>query len=238
MIVDDDKDILDLLSDYLKCHHYEVTCLLSGKTLNRILADKMVDLIILDVMMPGVDGLTLCREIRTQYNVPILILSAAESEGDRVLGLELGADDYMVKPFSSRELLARVKALLRRSSGQLAENTMRLNRLSKIYFGNLVLDRENHTIVGHDGIALSLSQREYELLITFLEHAKRILSRDQLMELLYDKEGEPFDRTIDVLVARLRKKIELDSKSPKLLVTVRGGGYKLACHVEWENDVI
>lgn len=232
LIIDDDKEITLLLRDYLEKNGYKVTHAFDGTRLSRLLSDSNFDLAILDVMLPGPDGLSLCQQIRTKSDMPVIMLSAADTEADRVAGLELGADDYIVKPFSSRELLARIKALLRRIDGELAADKQRLPALGKLKFEGWVLDRESHCLIDKQQVAILLSQREYDLLIIFLEHPGRILSRDQLMDLLYDKTCTPFDRTIDVLIGRLRKKIEVSPKSPRLLLTIRGGGYQFNAKIE------
>ncbi|WP_133128436.1 response regulator transcription factor [Legionella nagasakiensis] len=232
LIIDDDKETTLLISDYLTQHGYRTTWALSGLHIERLLKENLFDLIILDVMLPGADGLSVCRTIRKTQDVPIIMLSAANSTEDRVVGLELGADDYITKPFSARELLARIKVQLRRTYGELQKNDRRLSPLQRIGFADWELDRNNHCLISKDDVAIPLSQREYNLLLIFLEHPQRILSRDQLMDLLYDKECDPMDRTIDVLIGRLRKKIESDPKNAKLLVTVRGGGYQLKAQVK------
>ncbi len=233
LIIDDDKEITELLSEYLTKNGYRTTYALGGKNIQRLLKENNFDLVILDIMMPGIDGLDLCQIIRQSLDIPILMLSAANSTADRVAGLEVGADDYIAKPFSSRELLARIKAQLRRSQGILNNaNHKRLTPLKKIKFNNWILDRETHSLIDSNGIAILLSQREYELLFIFLENTGRILSRDQLTDLLYGKFSDPQDRTIDVLIGRLRKKIEIDPKNPQLLLTIRGGGYQLKARIE------
>ena len=232
LIIDDDRDITVLISDYLTQHGYRTTWALNGQNIQTLLRDNHFDLIILDVMLPGADGLSLCQFIRKTQDTPIFMLSAANSTADRVAGLELGADDYITKPFSSRELLARIKAQLRRTSGELVGGQQRLNPLQRIGFAHWILDRNTRSLIDKDEVAIPLSQREYDLLVIFLEHPGRILSRDQLMDLLYDKPCDPFDRSIDVLIGRLRKKIELDPKNARLLMTIRGGGYQFMPRVE------
>ena len=232
LIIDDDKEITLLIKDYLSQNGYQVTYAFDGLSIERLMNEHDFELAILDVMLPQVDGLSLIKTIRQRSAIPIMMLSAAMSEADRVAGLELGADDYMVKPFGSRELLARVKALLRRSQGELSQAVNRLSPLAKLQFSCWVLDREKHCLINDKKIAIALSHREYDLLLIFLEHPKRVLSRGMLTELLYDKESEPFDRSIDVLIGRIRKKIEHNSKKPNLLKTIRGGGYMLDTKVE------
>ncbi|MDP3706038.1 MAG: response regulator transcription factor [Legionellaceae bacterium] len=232
LVIDDDKEINQLISDYLIRHGYHVTSANDGRRIKHLLQDHAIDLIILDIMLPGPNGLDLCKTIRDDHDIPIIMLSAADSTADRVVGLELGADDYMTKPFNARELLARIKANLRRTQGELLPSRQFSHPLKKIRFSSWRLDRETHCLIGQDDIAIILSQREYDVLNIFLEHPNRILSRGQLLDLLYDKENNPFDRAIDVLIGRLRKKIELDPKNPQLLKTVRGGGYQLQATVE------
>ena len=232
LIIDDDKEINLLISDYLEKNGYRTTCALNGLHINQLLRENNFDLIILDIMLPGIEGLALCQMIRQTQDTPIFMLSAANSTEDRVAGLELGADDYISKPFSARELLARIKAQLRRAKGELYAGSKRLNPLQKISFSTWTLDRNTRSLIDKEDIALPLSQREYDLLLIFLEHPGRILSRDQLMDLLYDKDCDPFDRSIDVLIGRLRKKIELDPRNAELLITIRGGGYQLNAQVD------
>lgn len=226
LIIDDDKETTLLISDYLTQNGYKTTCALNGLDIHRLLNKNNFDLIILDIMMPKIDGLALCKSIRKTHDIPIFMLSAAGSTADRVAGLELGADDFITKPFSARELLARIKAQLRRTQGELVGHE-KLKPIANIEFSGWILDRNTHCLIDKDYLATPLSQREYDLLLILLEHPNRILTRDQLMDLLYGKDYAPMDRTIDVLVGRLRKKLELDSKNSQLLVTVRGGGYQL-----------
>ncbi|KTD64339.1 response regulator transcription factor [Legionella spiritensis] len=232
LIIDDDKEITLLINDYLIQHGYRTTWALNGLHIRQLLRENNFDLIILDIMLPGVDGLSLCQMIRQTHDTPIFMLSAANSTADRVAGLELGADDYISKPFSARELLARIKAQLRRTGGELSlTGAKRLSPLQRIRFAHWQLDRNTHCLIDKDSVAIPLSQREYDLLLVFLEHPGRILSRDQLMDLLYDKDCDPMDRTIDVLIGRLRKKIESDPRNAQLLITVRGGGYQFKASV-------
>lgn len=232
LIIDDDQEIIDLINDYLIKNGFRTTCALNGLMLKQLLREHNFDLVILDIMLPGIDGLQLCQIIRQTYSMPIIMLSAANSIADKVAGLELGADDYISKPFSARELLARVKAQLRRTQGELSEERKKLAPLQQIYFERWILDRNTHALIDPDAVAIPLSQREYELLLIFLEHPGRILSRDQLMDLLYEKNFDSQDRTIDVLIGRLRKKIEVDPRNPQTLLTIRGGGYQFKTRVD------
>ncbi|MGD9153351.1 MAG: response regulator [Gammaproteobacteria bacterium] len=231
LVVDDDQQICDLLEGFLGKHGYQVFAAHDGVQMRRTLKEKTVDLIILDVMMPGEDGITLCRQIREKLVTPIIILSAMGDETDRIVGLKMGADDYLPKPFNPKELLARIEALLRRTRGTLsAEPT--LKQMPKFRFLDWVLDCNKRHLIAPDGLTIPLSAGEYELLLTFIKHPQRVLSRDQLLDLTKEKEGTPFDRAIDVQVGRLRKKIERDIKNPQIIITVRGGGYEFTPKVE------
>lgn len=236
LVVDDDPQIGDLLEDYLQQHGYRVTSVRDGRQMWQALKKYQIDLVVLDVMLPGEDGLSLCRQLREQSAVIIIMLSAVGQETDRVVGLEVGADDYLAKPFSPRELLARIKALVRRTSGPLAQKRKanQIAQMPNIRFMDWMLDQNKRRLIAPDGVIVPLSSGEYELLLAFLENPKRILSRDQLLDITRGREGAPFDRTIDVQVARLRKKIELDPKDPKIIITVRGGGYQFMAQVSHE----
>lgn len=235
LIVDDDVEICDLVKDFLESQAYRVCVAHDGRAMKRMIKEHHVDIIVLDIMLPGDSGITLCQDLRQRTAVPIIMVSANGSEPDRVLGLEIGADDYLVKPFSSRELLARIKALLRRTSGELNKRVKvkgGLELLPDIAFCQWRLDRNKRLLTNPDGLIVPLSAGEYELLLVFLEHANRVLTRNQLLELTRGREAQPFDRTIDVQVGRLRKKLEKDPKSPRYLKTVRGGGYQFSADVE------
>lgn len=227
LIVDDDPEIRDLLKDYLEKQHFRVSTARDGNEMWRALKRGQIDLVVLDIMLPGEDGITLCRKLRDESDVMIVMLSAVGEESDRIIGLEVGADDYLAKPFSPRELLARIKALTRRTTGTLADQrkARRLADLPMIDFNNWQLDQNKRRLLDPEGVAVPLSTAEYELLVAFLEHPNRVLTRDQLLDLTKGREAQPFDRSIDVQVARLRKKIETDPKNPHILQTVRGGGY-------------
>jgi len=236
LVVDDDQQICSLLKEFLGKHNYQVIIAHDGTQMWRALKQKTVDLIILDVMMPGVDGITLCRQLREKSTTPIIILSAMGDDTDRIVGLKVGADDYLPKPFNPKELLARIEALLRRTSGELDSKLQpTLKRMPKFKFVDWILDCNKRHLITPDGLTVPLSAGEYELLLTFIKHPQRVLSRDQLLDLTKDKEGTPFDRAIDVQVGRLRKKIEKDVKNPKIIITVRGGGYQFTPKVEAIN---
>jgi len=231
LVVDDDQQICSLLKGFLGKHNYQVITANDGVQMNRVLKQKTVDLIILDVMMPGVDGITLCRQLREKSATPIIILSAMGDDTDRIVGLKVGADDYLPKPFNPKELLARIEALLRRTRGGLKTQPT-LKRMPKFKFLDWILDCNKRHLIAPDGLMVPLSAGEYELLLTFIKHPQRVLSRDQLLDLTKNKEGTPFDRAIDVQVGRLRKKIERDVKNPQIIITVRGGGYEFTPKVK------
>lgn len=235
LIVDDDPEICALVSDYLSQHGYRVSTAHNGVEMQRIMKKFTFDLVVLDIMLPGEDGLSLCRKLRETSEVFIIMLSAIGEETDRIVGLEVGADDYLGKPFSPRELLARIKALARRSLGA-AKSPRKIVGLPDIKFINWTLDQNKRRLIAPDGVAVPLSTGEYELLLAFLENPGRTLSRDQLLDITRGREAMPFDRTIDVQVARLRKKLEADPKNPQIIVTVRGGGYQFNADVSTDNS--
>ncbi len=223
LIVDDHQEIRDLLAKYLAKHEMRVSVAEGGEAMRRILMASAIDLVVLDVMMPGEDGLTLCRNLRATTDLPVILLTAMAEETDRVVGLEIGADDYVTKPFNPRELLARIKAVLRRAQSipkQRGESSAR-----NYEFGNWRLDVSQRDIAGKDNVAIPLSTAEFHLLNAFLEHPRIVLSRDRLLDLTSGKTANVFDRSIDNQVSRLRKKIETDPKKPTLIKTVWGGGY-------------
>ncbi len=228
LIVDDDSQIRDLLSDYLQQHNFRVSMARDGNEMWRMLKRGHIDLVVLDIMLPGEDGLSLCKALRQESDVMIIMLSAVGEETDKIVALEVGADDYLAKPFSPRELLARIKALTRRSSGPMAERRQarHIAQLPILTFDDWKLDQNKRHLTAPDGVTVPLTAAEYELLIAFLENPNRVLNRDQLLDLTKGREAQPYDRSIDVQVARLRKKIELDPKNPQILQTVRGGGYR------------
>lgn len=235
LIVDDDPEICELVSDYLQQHGYRVSTAHNGIEMQRLLKKFTIDLVVLDVMLPGEDGLSLCRKLRETSNVFIIILSAIGEEVDRIIGLEIGADDYLAKPFSPRELLAHIKALARRTNSRLNLNTKSIINLPNLKFLEWALDQNKRRLIAPDGVMVPLSAGEYELLVAFLENPHRTLSRDQLLDITRGREALPFDRTIDVQVARLRKKIENDPKNPQIILTVRGGGYQFNADVCLES---
>ncbi|MDF2995470.1 MAG: DNA-binding response regulator [Xanthobacteraceae bacterium] len=228
-IVDDHRDIRDLVGKYLHRHGYRTSLAENAAACRRLLERNAIDLVVLDVMMPGEDGLSLCRYLRESTNLPVIMLTAMAEETDRIVGLELGADDYLSKPFNPRELLARIKAVLRRvqslppQRGQLKAKEVQFDRWS--------LNVGRRELIGEDGLVVPLSTAEFRLLSVFLDHVGLVLSRDQLLDLTVGRNAEPFDRAIDNQVSRLRKKIEADPKSPTLIKTHWGGGYSFSAEV-------
>jgi len=226
LVVDDDQEIRTLLAEYLERNGYRVSMLPDGRDLSRVLEEKAIDLLVLDLMLPGVDGLTLCRELRTKSRMPVLILSARGEDVDRIVGLEMGADDYLAKPFHPRELLARIRAILSRA--QMSEP---LPEASEYAFDGHRLDLIRRVLTRPDGSQVGLTGAEFELLAIFLARPNRVLSRDTLVELTQGREAPAYDRSIDVRVSRLRQALG-DSREPKLLKTVYGEGYVLTAKVE------
>lgn len=238
LIVDDDPQICELVQSYLSKHGFKVTTAENGHRMQKCLQQSVFDLLILDVMLPGEDGLALCKKLRESSSVSIIFLSALGEEADRIVGLEVGADDYLIKPFSSRELLARVKALLRRTHGELGEQRAKekLTHLPDLRFDDWRLDQKRRCLISPETVTIPLSTGEYNLLLAFVEHANRTLSRDQLLDLTSERESGPYDRSVDVQVGRLRKKIEQDPKDPKIILTMRGNGYQFAAKISAENS--
>jgi two-component system, OmpR family, response regulator len=222
LVVDDDREIRDLLARFLGKHGYRVTGAGDGKEMRRVLADWSIDLVILDLMLPGEDGLSLCRDLRARSQIPVIMLTMMGEETDRILGLEMGADDYLPKPFNPRELIARMKAVLRRSQGAVAPSRGAGKVLG---FAGWRLDRGRRRLESPAGLVVDLGAGEFDLLIAFAEHPQKVLTRDQLLDLTHGRAEAPFDRSIDMQVSRLRRKIEADPKEPELIKTVRGGGY-------------
>ncbi|MFG1282641.1 MULTISPECIES: response regulator [Xanthobacter] len=221
LIVDDDAEIRRLAGKFLREHGHKVTAAQDAREMREIMATGPVDLVILDVMLPGVSGLDLCRDIRRTSNVPIIMLTARGSDVDRIVGLELGADDYLAKPFNPRELLARIHAVLRRmrpsGGATAAAGTL-------LAFSGWTLDTRRRELTNPEGVVVDLSTGEYDLLLTFLEHPQRVLTRDQLMDAAKNRIATGFDRAIDIQVSRLRKKLESHG-GPEMVKTVRGAGY-------------
>jgi len=226
LIVDDDPEIRRLLVDYLTRNGFEPYAARDGREMAQILDKHAIDLVVLDLMLPDSDGLTLCRDLRVRSSLPVLMLTARGEEADRIVGIEMGADDYLVKPFSPRELLARIKTILRRTRA-LPPN-LRPESQRCLAFAGWCLDTAIRVLTAPDGVVVPLSGSEYRLLRILLEHANRVLNRDQLMELMHGRSAEPFDRSIDVQVSRLRQRL----RDENLIQTVRGEGYVLTAAVE------
>lgn len=232
LVVDDHSEIRDLLKRFLEQHGMRVSCARDGKEMKRLLDEREFDLLVLDLMMPGEDGLTLCRELRVKSRLPIIMLTAMGEETDRIIGLEMGADDYLAKPFNPRELLARIKAVMRRTQAEIPPVPEALTR--DLRFDRWLLDINRRELVDEEGVGMSLSTAEFDLLKVFLERPQRVLSRDQLLDLARGREAVAFDRAIDTLVSRLRRKLERDPKNPELIKTIWGGGYLFAADVTQE----
>ena len=228
LVVDDDREIRDLLARFLDKHGLRVTTAKDGVEMERALADWPIDLVVLDLMMPGEDGLSLTRRLRGQgVVVPIVMLTAMGEDTDRIVGLEMGADDYVPKPFNPRELLARIKAVLRRAQpgGAPSPAPAAEGGGQRYRFQDWMLDVATRDLLGADGVVTTLSAGEFDLLLAFVEHPRRVLSRDQLLDFARGRQAIPFDRSIDIQVSRLRRKLGDDAKDPQLIKTVRGGGY-------------
>jgi len=229
-VIDDHKDIRELLVRYLGEHGYRVSAAENASSFRRLLETTSPDLIVLDIMMPGEDGLTLCRELRAKSQTPIIFLTAMAEDTDRIIGLEMGADDYLTKPFNPRELLARIKAVIRRT--QSLPPTKAAVQAKIIRFDDKVLDVNRREVTGEDGIATPLSHAEFRLLTVFLEHPGQVLSRDQLLDLTAGRTADVWDRIIDNQISRLRRKVEKDPAQPSLIKTCWGDGYQFVGEVE------
>jgi two-component system OmpR family response regulator len=230
LLVDDERDIRDPLGAYLGKNELRVTKAASAAAAREILAVHAIDLVLLDIMMPGEDGLSLARYLRATTGIPVILLTAKTEKMDRILGLEIGADDYVTKPFSPRELLARIKAVLRRTSGG-GGAAVHAPDADGFAFAAWVLRTGERELVDADGVAVPLSTGEYNLLHAFVTHPKRVLTRDQLLALSQGRELAAFERSIDNHISRLRRKLEIDPADPKLIKTIWGGGYMLAADV-------
>ena len=233
LIVDDDREIRELVSGYLKKNGLRATAVADGRHMRNVLEGDTVDLIVLDVMMPGDDGLVLSRELRAGKHkaIPIIMLTARSDEMDRILGLEMGADDYLAKPFSARELLARIKAVLRRAR-MLPPNLQISEAGQLLRFGQWKLDTTARHLIDADGTVIALSGAEYRLLKVFIDHPQRVLNRDQLLNLTQGREAELFDRSIDLLVSRVRQRLGDDAREPTYIKTVRSEGYVFSVPIE------
>lgn len=229
LVVDDDREIRDLLARFLERHQLRVSIARDGREARRVWTQGHFALVVLDLMMPGEGGLELARWLRTQADVPIIMLTAMGEETDRIIGLELGADDYVSKPFNPRELLARIRAVLRRGAGGGQDRQFDNRRLR---FSGWELDPARRRLLDPEGVEVSLTGGEYDLLMAMLDRANRVLTRDMLLDLLRGRQAGPFDRAIDVAISRLRRKLEDGGRNAQVIKTVRGGGYVLASDVE------
>ncbi len=231
LIIDDHADIRDPLAKYLSNHGMRTSTAADGVEMDQILKTAAVDLIVLDIMMPGEDGFSICRRIQDSSKIPVILLTALTDETDRIVGLELGADDYISKPFNPRELLARIKSVIRRTN-MLPAKEHKVRGSAK--FSGWTFDLSNKEIIGKDGISIRLSSGEHTLLVTLIEHEGVVLNRDQLLDLTKGREAQLFDRSIDNQISRLRQKIEKDPKNPEIITTKWGGGYSFNADIEWD----
>ena len=230
LVIDDDRDIRDLLARFLEKQQMRVTAVRDGKQAREVWISGLFQLVVLDLMLPGESGLDLARWMRAQSDVPIVMLTAMADETDRIVGLELGADDYVGKPFNPRELLARIRAVLRRAGDAPRDRGETPTRGFR--FGGWTLDPARRRLLAPDDVEVPLTGGEYDLLLALVERANKVLTRDMLLDLLRGRQAGPFDRAIDVAVSRLRRKLEDDGRHAQLIKTVRGGGYVLAATVE------
>jgi two-component system OmpR family response regulator len=235
LVVDDDREIRTLLSEYLSDNGFRSVEAADGVAMWKTLESTgRVDLIVLDLMMPGEDGLALCRKLRANSNVPVIMLTARGQPIDRIVGLEMGADDYLAKPFEPRELLARIRSVLRRTDALPPKQDD--GEATRMRFAGWTLDLVARHLVNPDGVVVVLSGAEFRLLRIFLEHAKRVLSRDQLLNLTQGRDADPFERSIDLQVSRVRQKLGEDARDPQLIKTVRNEGYVLTADVKVETS--
>ncbi len=231
LVVDDHKDIRDLLQRFLQQHGLIVTTAADGNEMNRHMSVQKFDLLILDLMLPGKDGITLCREIRSESNIPIIMLTALSEDIDRIVGLEVGADDYVPKPFNPRELLARIKSVLRRHFAIPNVEEFVSTTPTHYQFSGWNLNTTSRELFDSSNSLVTLTSTEFAMLVAFLSHPNVVLSREDLLKLVQGRGADVYDRSIDTLISRLRKKIEVDPKQPKLIKTIWGGGYQFSCEV-------
>ena len=227
-ILDDDPEIRSLLEQNLRGAGFEVSTASNGRDLKTILEHQTIDLIVLDLMLPGEDGLTICRELRAESNIPIIMLTAMTHEADRIIGLEMGADDYLTKPFSPRELVARIKATLRRQG---MVTTQSEDRRRTAVFEGWKLDVVRRELRDPDDVLVDLTSGEFDLLAALIERPNRLMTRDLLLDITKGRQADVFDRSIDITVSRLRQKIEEDPKNPQFIKTVRGKGYIFSAEI-------
>ncbi|MDD5056435.1 MAG: response regulator [Sideroxydans sp.] len=229
LIVDDDADIRSLLADYLGEQGWHISTAQDGAAMQQMLDTTPIDLIVLDLTLPGSDGLTLCRDLRAHSAIPVIMLTARSAPLDRILGLEMGADDYLCKPFEPRELLVRIRNVLRRSSAPMNDAS---SSSALWHFADWTLDETTRQVQNSQGLVVMLSGGEYRLLKALLERPNRALNRDQLLGLTQGRETDPLDRSIDLHISRLRQKLGDDARQPKLIKTLRNEGYLLAANVK------
>ena len=229
LVIDDDQDIRKPLAEYLRRRGFRTSTAADGKEMDAVLATSSIDLAVLDVMMPGEDGFSICRRLQGTTQIPVILLTALAEDADRIVGLELGADDYLNKPFNPRELVARIRSVLRRSR-MLPPGRQHASGLVK--FDRWRFDLSRRELLGADDVAVRLSAGEHALLVAFIEHAGVTLSRDQLLDLTRGRESPPFDRNIDNQISRLRRKLEVDPGNPRIILTKWGGGYLFAAELE------
>jgi two-component system OmpR family response regulator len=230
LVVDDEREIREPLAKYLIKSGLRASIAAGGAEARAALKTSAIDMVVLDIMMPGEDGLSLCRHLRETTDIPVILLTAMVEDTDRVVGLEIGADDYLTKPFNPRELLARIRAVLRRANA--VPRPRESSAGERLKFGGWILDMDRRELIGGDGVAAPLSTAEFKLLAAFLRRPGIVLSREQLLDLTSGRAAEVFDRTVDNQVSRLRRKIEADPKNPVLVKTVWGGGYMFTADVE------
>lgn len=238
LLVDDEASIREPLAEYLESQQYRVTAAESAARARTFLRDHEYDIVLLDIMMPGEDGLSLCRHIAESKDIPVIFLTAKGKSMDRIIGLEIGGDDYVTKPFDPRELVARIKTILRRmaksqniQNGQHAKNGQNAQKDRLYHFAGWTLDIVRQRLTNADNVLVPISSAECKLLAVFVEHPEQVLNRDQLLDMAHGREAHLFDRAIDNQISRLRKKIEQDSRNPELITTIWGGGYCLAVKV-------
>ncbi len=229
LVVDDDREIRDLLSRFLRKNGLRVDVAADGREMKQILGQAKIDLVVLDRVMPGEDGLALCRELRSTSRMPIILLTLLGADTDRIVGLEMGADDYIQKPFNPHELLARIRAVLRRTNELPLDNTLQKARVLR--FGGWILDRSRRRLQTQANVTVVLTDGEFDLLTAFAEHPLVVLSREQLLDLTRGRSAVAFDRSIDMQITRLRRKIEADPEQPSLIKTVRNKGYTFTAEV-------
>lgn len=223
LVVDDDREIRSLIAKFLKKNGYRVDVVANGKEMRAALVGADIDLVVLDRVMPGEDGLNLCRDLRRESRVPIILLTLLGSDTDRIVGLEMGADDYVTKPFNPQELLARIKAVLRRANDVPVKTSLQKARILR--FSGWSLDRIGRELTSPDGVFISLTDGEFDLLLAFAEHPQITLTREQLLDLTRGRSAIAFDRSIDMQMTRLRRKIETDPDQPEFIKTIRNKGY-------------